>query len=58
LRRRLEKRFPLFADLFEAEETHRRPNYFNPAAIADGTDMRRLPELSILGHNGGPVLDT
>lgn len=56
LRRRLEKKFPLFADLFEADEIERRPNYFNPDAIAAGTDMRRLHEPGCLGHNGGPAL--
>lgn len=34
LQRRIEHRFPLFADMFVAGELARRPDYFDPAAIA------------------------
>lgn len=40
LRKRLDKKFPLFADLFEVQEIERRPDYFDAAAIEAGTDIR------------------
>ena len=39
LRRRLEKKFPLLADLFEVAEIERRPAYFDAAGIEAGADM-------------------
>lgn len=55
LRRRLESRYPLFAELLEEHELRRRPHYYDPAAIEAGTDLR--PVNRQLGHNGGPPLD-
>ncbi len=34
LQKRLQKKFPLFADLFVQSEMQRRPDYFDPVAIA------------------------
>ncbi|WP_142850692.1 hypothetical protein [Telmatospirillum sp. J64-1] len=57
LRKRLEKKFPLFADAFEAAEVAKRPHYYDAQAIEQGEDMappmqrvqisprRRLPRL-------------
>ncbi len=39
LRRRLDKKFPLFAEMFEAQEVRHRPAYFDAAAIQAGVDL-------------------
>ncbi|WP_211101593.1 hypothetical protein [Niveispirillum sp. SYP-B3756] len=55
LRRRLQRRFPLFAAELEERELERRAHYYDPHCIEAGMDMR--PVNPSFRHNGGPPLD-